>query len=269
MEKEKEVRYLISKEQIGEIIKNTTPYKERMEMLDITCGYDGFNSYSKYGFICRIRQKGNNKTLEVKNYINKNGYKKRYFIGQSCPDYEAILIDDGSVDNSGMICDDYADHYAQICVVHTENKGPAAARKKGAGCAAGEYIMFVDADDYLMNDAVETLYNGVIKYNADVSIASFVNISKKGRLTYNQLMDFSVKSSSVELASMLLNEKLPFSLCAKLFSKDLFKNVIHQNALMMGEDAYVTLQLINEAERVVILPHVVLCLFATFIFCNS
>lgn len=72
MEKEKEVRYLISKEQIGEIIKNTTPYKEKMEMLDITCGYDGFNSYSKYGFICRIRQKGNNKTLEVKNYINKN-----------------------------------------------------------------------------------------------------------------------------------------------------------------------------------------------------
>ena len=72
MEKEKEVRYLISKEQIGKIIKNTTPYKERIEMLDITCGYDGFNSYSKYGFICRIRQKGNNKTLEVKNYINKN-----------------------------------------------------------------------------------------------------------------------------------------------------------------------------------------------------
>lgn len=72
MEKEKEVRYLISKEQIGKIIKNTTPYKERMEMLDITCGYDGFNSYSKYGFICRIRQKGENKTLEVKNYTNKN-----------------------------------------------------------------------------------------------------------------------------------------------------------------------------------------------------
>ena len=72
MEKEKEVRYLISKEQINKIIKNTTPYKEKMEMLDITCGYDGFNSYSKYGFICRIRQKGNKKTLEVKNYTNKN-----------------------------------------------------------------------------------------------------------------------------------------------------------------------------------------------------
>lgn len=72
MEQEKEVRYLISKEQIKKIIKNTTLYKERMEMLDITCGYEGFNSYSKYGFICRIRQKGENKTLEVKKYTNNN-----------------------------------------------------------------------------------------------------------------------------------------------------------------------------------------------------
>ena len=72
MEKEKEVRFIISKNQIDNIKKNTTPFKERTEMLDITCGYDGFNSYSKYGFICRIRQKGDKKTLEVKNYINKN-----------------------------------------------------------------------------------------------------------------------------------------------------------------------------------------------------
>ena len=72
MEKEKEVRYLISEEQKRKIINNTSPYKEKMEMLDITCGYDKFNSYSKYGFICRIRQKGEKKTLEVKKYINKN-----------------------------------------------------------------------------------------------------------------------------------------------------------------------------------------------------
>lgn len=72
MEKEKEVRYLISKEQICGIKKITTPFKERMEMIDITCGYEGFDSYSKYGFICRIRQKGDKKTLEVKKYTNKN-----------------------------------------------------------------------------------------------------------------------------------------------------------------------------------------------------
>ena len=72
MEKEKEVRYIIDKEQINKIKEITKPFKDRMEMLDITCGYEGFDSYSKYGFICRIRQKGDKKTLEVKNYTNKN-----------------------------------------------------------------------------------------------------------------------------------------------------------------------------------------------------
>ena len=72
MEKEQEVRFEITGDQKKSIINNTEEYKERMEMLDITFGYEGFNSYSKYGFICRIRQKGDKKTLEVKKYINKN-----------------------------------------------------------------------------------------------------------------------------------------------------------------------------------------------------
>ena len=72
MEIEKEVRYCITDNQIKKIIKNTVPYKERKEMLDITCGYDGFNSYAKYGFKCRIRQKEEKKTLEVKKYFNEN-----------------------------------------------------------------------------------------------------------------------------------------------------------------------------------------------------
>ena len=72
MELEKEIRFSISKAQIEKIKEITMPYKERMEMLDITCGYEGFDSYSKYGFICRVRQKGDKKTLEVKNYKKQN-----------------------------------------------------------------------------------------------------------------------------------------------------------------------------------------------------
>ena len=72
MELEKEVRYLISNKDKKKIIELTEPLKERTNMLDITCGYDGFDSYSKHGYICRIRQKDNKKTLEVKNYVNSN-----------------------------------------------------------------------------------------------------------------------------------------------------------------------------------------------------
>ena len=71
MELEKEVRYKINDKEKNIIIKLTEPFLEKSSMLDITCGYDGFNSYSKYGYICRVRQKGNKKTLEVKNYNNK------------------------------------------------------------------------------------------------------------------------------------------------------------------------------------------------------
>lgn len=72
MEVEKEVRYKISKKQIENILNITEPYKEKIEMIDITCGYDGFDSYKKRGFICRVRKNGNKITLEVKNYFNKN-----------------------------------------------------------------------------------------------------------------------------------------------------------------------------------------------------
>ena len=72
MELEKEVRYAINHKTKKKIIENTSLFKERMEMLDITCGYSGFDSYAKYGYICRVRQKGDKKTLEVKNYSSSN-----------------------------------------------------------------------------------------------------------------------------------------------------------------------------------------------------
>lgn len=72
MEIEKEVRYVVTNEQIKKIKDNTVLFSDRKEMLDISCGYDGFDSYMNYGYICRIRKKGNDKLLEVKKYSNKN-----------------------------------------------------------------------------------------------------------------------------------------------------------------------------------------------------
>lgn len=68
---------------------------------------------------------------------------------QTFHDYEVILVDDGSMDNSGKLCDSYAEHYRQFRVFHQENKGLSVARNKGIELAEGEYILFVDGDDYL------------------------------------------------------------------------------------------------------------------------
>lgn len=71
MEVEKEVRYQIDKKKIEKILEITEEYLKRVEMLDITCGYNGFESYATYGYICRVRKKGEKLTLEVKNYSNE------------------------------------------------------------------------------------------------------------------------------------------------------------------------------------------------------
>lgn len=72
MELEKEVRYKINDEQKEKILLLAAESKKKEQMLDITCGFEGFDSLSKLGYICRVRQKGNKKTLEVKNYSNEN-----------------------------------------------------------------------------------------------------------------------------------------------------------------------------------------------------
>ena len=79
---------------------------------------------------------------------------------------ELILVDDGSTDLSGQICDDYAAYYPEIKVFHTENKGPSHARNFGVGAAQGEYIVFVDSDDYINEDFVEHFEKS--EFTADV-----------------------------------------------------------------------------------------------------
>ena len=78
---------------------------------------------------------------------------------QDFDDFEIIVVDDGSFDDSGRICDEKAAQDSRIRVIHTENGGVTAARRKGVEHAAGEYIMFVDGDDTLSEDCVEQLLN--------------------------------------------------------------------------------------------------------------
>ena len=96
-------------------------------------------------------------------------YKVEKYIGkcldsickQSYDSLEVILVDDGSPDRSGIICDQYAAKHANFVVIHKENGGVSSARKEGLARANGEYISFVDSDDYLENDYFEKLANEI------------------------------------------------------------------------------------------------------------
>ena len=92
---------------------------------------------------------------------------------QDFDDFEIVAVNDGSTDDSGKICDEKAAENTRIRVIHTENGGVTAARRKGVEQAKGEYIMFVDADDKLLPNAIKTLYKAIIDSGADEVIGTY------------------------------------------------------------------------------------------------
>ena len=99
-------------------------------------------------------------------------------INQTYRDLEIILIDDGSTDKSGEICDSYADTDRRIVVAHQENAGPSAARNRGLDIAKGEYIGFVDSDDYIDADMYQVMYNRAIESGCDIVECNLRHIYK-------------------------------------------------------------------------------------------
>ncbi|WP_419725268.1 glycosyltransferase family 2 protein [Terrisporobacter petrolearius] len=106
-------------------------------------------------------------------------------INQTMSDLEIILVDDGSNDNSGEICDEYAKNDARIIVIHKENGGVSSARNKGLDIATGEWITFVDSDDYIDTDMYEMLYSNAIEKEVDICACFFKYLTKDNIILFN------------------------------------------------------------------------------------
>lgn len=100
-------------------------------------------------------------------------------LAQTFTDWECILIDDGSPDNSGAICDEYAQKDSRFRVIHQENKGSAGARNAGLQMAQGIYLICVDSDDWVEPDYLECLYNEAERTGADVVLCNLLHQYKK------------------------------------------------------------------------------------------
>lgn len=177
---------------------------------------------------------------------------------QTFCDFEIILVDDGTKDNAGNICDEYAGRDSRIHVIHQKNAGLALARKRGVSITRGKYIMFVDSDDWIDKQMLEIMYGQAEKVNADVVCAQFRRVDEDGHiLTQNMSFGTIVCENQKEMIyHMHVSRKLSASACAKLIRKESMKHIHFPGELAIGEEHDMVVQLILQTSKLVLMDNV-------------
>lgn len=185
-------------------------------------------------------------------------------LAQTFVDFELILVDDGSTDGSGAICDEYCQLDGRIRVIHQKNGGVTVARKQGAEIAVGEYISFIDSDDWIEPNMYQDMLVKADAYNADIVLCDMIaekqsntNIIRCSNLIglfaseqlnqqifSNMLFDFSRNAPGLSL-----------NLCNKLIRSTLAKPVFAEfpNDVTYGEDALGSLVCLLRSKRIFIM----------------
>lgn len=169
-------------------------------------------------------------------------------LAQTFTDFELILVDDGSPDNCGKICDEYAKKDKRIKVIHKKNGGLSDARNAGLEVAIGDYIGFVDSDDYIEHDMYEILYNICVNHNCEIaSCSSIIHYSNKTIVNGGHGLKLYDKEEAMK--TMLEGKLYDEVVWVKLFKRELFK-YIRFPAGKIYEDTAVTYKLIDKSNRV-------------------
>ena len=172
-------------------------------------------------------------------------------INQTYKNIEIILVDDGSIDNSKMICDEYSNLDNRIVVIHKENGGLSSARNTGIDIAKGKYITFIDSDDFIELDYIEYLYSLILKYDTYISVCKhnvFYNDDYKKPLINN--IDYKISKEEL-LKDILYGKNYSVSACGKLYLKDLFKDIRYPIGKLF-EDNDTTYKLIDKVSYIAI-----------------
>ena len=176
-------------------------------------------------------------------------------INQIYQNIEILMVDDGSTDGTGALCDKLKEKDARIRVFHKENGGSSSARNLGIENAKGEYLGFVDSDDFIAPNMYEDLLNAVLEHEVPIAQVSRDEIDDKG----NKLPDVCTPPekaylcTSDEFMKELLMHRGDCSFCTKLIKKDLFKDKRFPVG-KLNEDFYLLLQMLKEVDGIYILP---------------
>lgn len=146
---------------------------------------------------------------------------------QTYEKFELLLIDDGSTDNSGNICDDFADHDTRCKTIHQKNLGEAGARNTGLDIAKGEYIAFIDADDYVHPQYLEILYKMICENKCEISVVEYENVQNMYyEISYGIKKCYNTKSLwQKKLIEELFSKTSFMTVWGKLYKRELLHEV--------------------------------------------
>lgn len=172
-------------------------------------------------------------------------------VGQSYSDLEIILVDDGSPDKCPQMCDEWADKDSRIKVIHKQNGGLSDARNAGLEIATGDYVAFVDSDDWLAEDFYEVLIRAATENDAQIVASGVVKIDEETQCFSGNNYEERVYSSEEAIQTIMQAEGFHAVAWNKIYQKELFEGITYP-VNKLHEDEFVTYRLLDRAERLVI-----------------
>ena len=182
----------------------------------------------------------------VENYIEKC---IKSILNQTYSNLEIILIDDGSKDSSGKICDKYAKIDNRIKVIHKKNEGQSIARNVGLKIAKGKFIGFVDSDDYIDDNMFEKLYKAIIDNKADISVCDIMHIKGKKNIKLEEHKLLEVYDRIGAIKQLLCNYITNY-VYNKLYKREIWSKIKFPKGKLM-EDMDVMYRLFEKANKIV------------------
>ena len=179
-------------------------------------------------------------------------------IAQTYKNIEIIVVNDGSTDASGEICKEFAEIDHRIIYIEQENAGLSAARNTGLENMSGDYVTFVDSDDWIEQDYVETLYKKIVEYQADIAVGNYYSFNESEGMFYFHILGDTYYEKVYDNVSIFENlydsqEMKSFALISawgKLYKAGLFEQ-LRFDIGKLGEDGYLNQKIYLLAEKIV------------------
>ena len=178
-------------------------------------------------------------------------------IDQVYHNLEIILVDDGSTDHTGELCDAWQNKDQRVRVIHKQNEGSSYARKTGIENATGEYIAFVDIDDWIDKDMFVNMMSALISTNSDIAQCGVCDVSEDGQITHRE---FENKDGSFEIFNreegvllIIADQKWHSYMWNKIFKKQMFDNITFPKGRQMDDDISIAHSLFHNASQSVYL----------------